>query len=106
MAGHKPYATFLTLLAEQERDDAIEWYAKDSLTTANKWLDEFDRLLDRLEINPFQYAEHLLFIRKAKLTTFPYSIFYAIDEVNFLVEIIGVQHASRDPSIIRRRINF
>lgn len=106
MAGHKRYTTFLTLLAEQERDDVIEWYANHSLTTANKWLDEFDRLLDRLESNPFQYAEHLLFIRRAKLTTYPYHIFYAIDEVNFFVEIIGVQHTSRDPSIIRRRINF
>lgn len=79
MAGHKVYSTFLTLLAEQERNDVIDWYARESLTTANKWLDEFDHLLDRLENNPFQYAEHLLFIRKAKLAKFPYYVFYAID---------------------------
>ena len=67
MAGRKSYTTFLTLLAEQERDDAIYWYIKESLITADKWLDEFGHLLDRLEDNPFQYAEHLLFIRRAKL---------------------------------------
>ena len=106
MAGHKVYTTFLTLLAQEERNDALVWYAKESPATANKWLDELDHLLDRLENNPFQYAEHLLFIRRAKLAKFPYHIFYAIDEVNFFVEIIGIQHTSRDPDIIRRRINF
>ncbi len=104
--GYRPYATFLTLLAQQERDDAIEWYAKESLLTASKWLDELDRLLVRLEDNPFQYSERLLFIRRAKLARFPYHVFYAIDEGNFFVEIIGIQHTSRDPDIIRRRINF
>ena len=106
MAGRKLYTTFLTLLAEQERDDAIDWYAKENLITANRWLNEFGHLLDRLENNPFQYAEHLLFIRRAKLAKFPHHVLYAIDEVNFLVEIIGIRHASRDPDVIRRRVNF
>ncbi|AQG80810.1 type II toxin-antitoxin system RelE/ParE family toxin [Spirosoma montaniterrae] len=100
------YETFLTFLAQQERDDAIEWFTKESPAQARNWLDEFDRLLDRLENNPFQYAEHLLFIRRAKLHKFPYHVFYAVDEINYSVEIIGIQHTSRDPNIIRRRINF
>ena len=104
--GYRPYTTFLTILAEQERDNAINWYAKESLPTASKWLDELDRLLARLEDNPFQYADHLLFVRRAKLAKFPHHVFYAIDDVNLFVEIIGIQHTSRDPEIIRRRINF
>ncbi len=100
------YETFLTLLAQQERDDVIEWYVNESPVKARYWLDEFDQLLSRLEDNPFQYAEHLLFIRRAKLHKFPYHVFYAVNEINYTVEIIGIQHTSRDPGIIRRRINF
>lgn len=74
------------------------------LETARQLLDgdDLDSLLARLENNSFPYAEHVLFVRRAKLTRFPYHVFYAIDEVNLFVEIIG----SRDRGIIRRRINF
>lgn len=99
------YTAVLTLLAEQEHNDILAWYAQDDVLKVTRWLDDFDQLLDRLEDNPYQYAEHLLFIRRARFHKF-YHAFYAIDEVNKVVEIIGIQHSSRDSAIIRRRINF
>ena len=106
MAGSTTYTVFLTLLAEQERNDIVEWYAQNNLMVARRWFDEFDQLLERLANNPFLYSEHLLFIRKARMNKFPYHVFYAIDESNFRIEIIGIQHTSRDTDIIRRRINY
>lgn len=66
---------------------------------------EFHRLTQLLADNPFLFQEHYLFIRRAVFTGFPFSLFYAIDEVNSVVEVIAVLHQKMNSAELRRRIN-
>jgi plasmid stabilization system protein ParE len=59
-----------------------------------------------LSDNPYLYPEHLLFVRRAALSKFPYHVFYAVNESAAEVEIIAVLHQSRDPDALRKRINL
>jgi|GEM_PF-6487215 len=44
MAGSKSYHISLTLLAQQERDDIVDWYESQQPKLGKQWLMEFERL--------------------------------------------------------------
>ncbi|MEZ0538282.1 type II toxin-antitoxin system RelE/ParE family toxin [Fibrella arboris] len=56
--------------------------------------------------NPYLYEENLLFIRRAVLHRFPYTVYYRIDEEDQIIIILGVLHQRQDRNEILRRINL
>jgi hypothetical protein len=63
-----------------------------------EFLDEFDRRVETIKANPFQFSINFSGkYRFAQLKKFPYSIVYRIDEEDFIV-ITSVFHQHRNPS--------
>ena len=106
MAGSKLYHVSITLRAQQERDDIIDWYESRQSKLGEQWLIEFERLIERLEDNPLMYSEYLYFVHRAPLRRFPFAVFFVTDTVNYEVEIIAIRHINRDPDSIRKLINI
>ena len=87
-------------------ESIIDWYEAQKLGLGENFFLEFEATAHRLKQNPYLYQESFLFIRKAILSGYPYLIFYAVDEINFQIEIIAVLHQRINPDEIKKRLNF
>jgi toxin ParE1/3/4 len=72
--------------AEAELADAARWYKGQSLEAATRFLDEYERLLERLGENPLQFPRLRGELRRAGFRGFPYGLIYRIvlDEVEVM----------------------
>src|SRR5205823_1401582 len=61
-----------------------------------------DELISRLEATPRMYAVALLGVRRAKLRTFPYLVYYRV--LSDRVEVIAILHGHRDPRTWQGRV--
>ncbi len=92
--------------ADFDLRQAIEWYEAQKGGLGLDFYQKFYELTQLLSTNPFLFQEYYLFSRRAVLTRFPYNVFYAVDEVNWAVEIIAVIHQKVSPAQLRDRINL
>ncbi|MGH8274488.1 MAG: type II toxin-antitoxin system RelE/ParE family toxin [Gammaproteobacteria bacterium] len=64
--------------AERDVANAQNWYEKQRASLGAEFLDEFDRILTRLEQSPFIYPILYRDIRRAVLHRFPFLVWYQI----------------------------
>ena len=97
------YTVELFSAAEDDLDEAMDWYAGESIPTAHRFLDTYLNLLDRLSNNPFQFPKAKGEVRKARFSPpFPYAAHYFIhDDAVFIVSVL---HDKRNPKIWQSRI--
>jgi plasmid stabilization system protein ParE len=89
-------------IAEQELDEAIEWYLGKGNKTANRFYAEYLSVRKSLEENPLMFPEMGVGIRRARFKkTFPYSLFFFIKDD--MVYIIAVFHDKRNPQSWKER---
>lgn len=91
----------VTDAALEDADAAATWYDSRRSGFGNRFLDEFERLLKRIDSNPLayprlEYPEDLDDrIRRALFRRFPYIAIYVVQED--LTTVIAVEHTSRQP---------
>lgn len=76
-------------------ENAYNYYASKSLVTAEKFYDEYNAYLELIKSNPFfqiKYNEY----RACKLRSFPYSIYYDVDENAELLTCYALVHLSQN----------
>jgi plasmid stabilization system protein ParE len=88
--------------ADLETEEAFEWYAEQSETAAQGFLNALDAIVLRITQNPRQFPAYLLGTRKAVVGDFPYSLIF--NEVQDSIVIVAVAHAKRRPGYWRRRL--
>ncbi len=81
--------------AQEELDDAVDWYNKQSAGLGQGFLDEIDRCVRRIVTFPLSGAEIEPSIRRCLLARFPYGITYGIDGQTIIV--IAIAHLHREP---------
>ena len=74
--------------------EATAWYKERSPGRQKDFLDEIERTLNFIRNNPSQYRRVGISIRRAKIRSYPYSIFYYILKDRIMV--IGCLHNSRN----------
>ena len=92
-------------LYEEAKQDIIEiakWYDLKSFGLGDKFILLLDEAINRLAKNPDAYSCFYGEVRKIKLRKFPYIIFYKV--YNEKVEIYGVIHVKRNPSVYKKRL--
>lgn len=52
------------------------------------------------------YAERVLFVRCGLMKGFRFQIFYVVNLVNGLIDVISVLYQKQDPNIILERLNL
>lgn len=85
---------FLTI-AQQEVDDAYEWFEASAEGRGPEFLDELDRVVRLIRSFPFAAFEIEPEIRRSLLPRFPYAVVYGIEEQTLVV--IAVAHTHRQP---------
>ncbi|MCP4658590.1 MAG: type II toxin-antitoxin system RelE/ParE family toxin [bacterium] len=88
----------LTPEAEDELTEAALWYENRRKGLGIEFLEEAERVFQRIEENPRLYQVVHLDIRRANLRRFPYSVYYVVHQVHQdIVGVLAVHHNSRDP---------
>jgi plasmid stabilization system protein ParE len=81
--------------AQQELDDAVEWYNEQTQGLGIKFLDGLDRSIRRTIAYPLSSPEIDPGLRRCLLTRFSFGVIYGID--NESIVVIAVAHLHREP---------
>jgi plasmid stabilization system protein ParE len=81
--------------AQEEINQAFEWYFKRSPKAAEAFLNEFEASLRQIVSNPQLYALYTRSTRRRILAGFPYSVIF--QEKDDFILVVAVAHAKRRP---------
>jgi len=93
---------FLTV-ANQEVDDAVEWYEQQGKNASRGFLDELDHVVRLVKTYPLLATVIEPEIRRFLFISYPYALVYGIDEDSIV--IIAVAHQQREPRYWADRID-
>ncbi len=82
----------VSVLAQQELDEAFEWYEMQRFDLGYEFLVEFHSAIKRVVTYPKAQPVVEDDLRKCLLTRFPYSIVYGIDGDKIIIIAVAHQH--------------
>ncbi len=88
--------------AQQEIDEAFDWYFKRSPDAADAFLTEIGVALKQIAAQPQLYPAYTTNTRRRLLETYPYSVVFQAKEDMTL--IVAVAHSKRRPGYWRKRV--
>ena len=88
--------------AQQEINEAFDWYFKRSLEAADAFLTEIGESLAQIVSRPQLYTAYTKNTRRRILVNFPYPVIF--QEKDDVILIVAVAHAKRRPGYWRKRI--
>jgi plasmid stabilization system protein ParE len=88
--------------AQQEINEAFDWYFKRSPEAADEFLTEIGASLTQIASHPQLYPAHSKKTRRRVLANFPYSVIF--QEKDDVILVVAVAHAKRRPGYWRGRI--
>ena len=83
-------------IAEEELEDAVQWYANQKDNLSASFVSAIDILLSYVIENPFLFPIVHNEMRKATLRSFPYSIIYEVHNPDVIL-VIAIMHQKRNP---------
>jgi plasmid stabilization system protein ParE len=89
-------------LAEQELDDAAEYYGCLSQALSRRFLNEIQAFTDKILANPLRYSIRIKEVRRANLKEFPYHLNYFLHGA--AIAIVAVSHDRQRPYYWRGRL--
>ena len=88
--------------AQQEINEAFDWYFKRNPEAADAFLTEIGASLAQIASRPQLYPAYTKNSRKCVLANFPYSVIF--QEKDDFILVVAVAHAKRRPGYWRGRI--
>jgi plasmid stabilization system protein ParE len=82
---------------------ARRWYENQQAGLGRRFTRSLSEIIIRIQDMPQMYVVALETVRRAKLRTFPYLVYYRALEDR--IEVLGVLHGSRQPSVWQERIS-
>ena len=87
--------------AEEEYIDAIRWYSKINTTLAAKLIEDFNKVISRICVNPSAQPIYFKHYHKLNLENFPFKIVYKV--FDNIVLIVAIAHHKQKPKYWRKR---
>ena len=89
-------------LAEQELEDAADYYESQSLGLADRFYGEVESFAAKILANPLRYSIRIADVRRANLKQFPYHLNYFLH--GDAIAIVAVSHHRQRPFYWRGRL--
>jgi len=88
--------------AQQEINEAFDWYFKRSPEAADAFLTEIGASFVQIASRPRRYPAYTKNTRRRVLANFPYSVIFL--EKDDVILVVAIAHAKRRPGYWRERI--
>ncbi|MEJ7677931.1 MAG: type II toxin-antitoxin system RelE/ParE family toxin [Segetibacter sp.] len=85
-------------------DEAVDYYEKKVNGLGKRFYNDFLASLTNIQNKPLTYSYAKDPVRRCKIETFPYKIFYLVSEDTIF--ILGVAHAKRNNAFVKRRLRL
>ena len=92
----------LSVEARADFDTAIVWYEQQRVGLGVRFAAQVQDALDRISERPELYAPLAENVRRARVRTFPYLIYYRVEPER--IAVLAIVHGSRDSSVWRERL--
>ncbi len=89
--------------AQIDVDEIFIWYEEQRIGLGVEFINEFEKVLQKITTNPYYPSFIELDARSASLKRFPYQLIYRVDEARTQVRIIAVTHHRRSPQWFSQR---
>ena len=89
--------------AKTDLIEARDWYQRQQFGLGETFADAVDETISRIQSMPKLYAVVFQNVRRAKVRTFPYLIYYRLLQER--IEVLAVLHGNRDPKRWQERVN-
>lgn len=89
------YRVVVRRIAQEEFDDAFDWYEKQQKGLGVQFADRVRETFTQISARPEIHPTVLRDVRRALVRRFPYSVIYRLR--NDCVIVLGVFHHRRDP---------
>jgi len=96
------YKVIIKPLVFSDAEDAFKWYNKKVEGLGNRFYNQFLITIETIESNPFAFSFLKAPIRRCKMKTFPYKIYYIVEEETIF--ILGLAHSKRSNAYVKRRL--
>ena len=83
--------------AAREYIEAIAWYKERSLQAAENFVRFLQQKLSEIEKQPDYFRKSYKHFHETKISKYPYSIVYFIDEEKQIVVVTAIFHQKRNP---------
>jgi plasmid stabilization system protein ParE len=90
------YKIYLSPRAQEEIENAIDYYAQNSSDAPSKFISSLDDAYNSLMSMPF-YEVYYKNIRAFKLNKFPYSLYFVVNEESKAIKILSCFHQKLSP---------
>ncbi|MEM9833878.1 MAG: type II toxin-antitoxin system RelE/ParE family toxin [Bacteroidota bacterium] len=98
------YQIKVTQLAEDELDEAMEWYEEEKSGLGVAFLNHFFNRVAYLTESPYLYQEVYKTYRRVLMKKYPYAIYYQIDEQKQEVVVLAIWHTSKNLERLKNRL--
>lgn len=98
----KKYRVIINAFAESDLEVASNWYASRKEGLDRDFIDEIEKAIQRIQVNPRQFAVVRMQIRMSVVKRFPYGIYFYI--IGDIINIFAVFHFSRNPKVVQKRL--
>ena len=88
--------------ANEELLKARDYYDKIIFGLGKQFIIEIENSLNKIKVSPFLYQLYLKEIRKCNTKTFPFSIYYDINDK--YIRILAIAHQKRKPDYWKNRL--
>lgn len=85
-------------------DEAVYYYEKKVNGLGKRFYNNFLASLTNIQNKPLTYSYVKDPVRRCKIETFPYKIFYLVSKDT--ISILGVAHAKRSNAFVKRRLRL
>lgn len=90
--------------AERDVEAAIGWYQERAPDQVVRLIDEIARIRRLIRDSPNLYPDVYRSKRRAPLQTFPYFLWYSVDDAARCIELLALTHQSEDPDKVKPRL--
>lgn len=90
-------------VAKTDIREARKWYNEQQAGLGKRLTADMTVTLRKIAMSPTSFAVRYKVIRLANFDTFPYTAHFYIDELNNIVYITAILHASRHPDTLKAR---
>jgi len=98
------YNLIISPEAEIDIQEAFEWYENQQPDLGLDFIEEVEKLIHRIEENPFMFRKVYKELRRGFINRFPYAVYFLIKQSR--ITINGVLHHRGNPFEWQKRYNL